>query len=459
MWGSRGKKFDKMEVLRAHGADRMALGDAAVTPSFPQSASASLRSDVSAQTLLSRDQRIRESALLCFSDSYSHSFVHTITAKEWRKFLHWLDVSGLALYFLDRLTQVGRRGSLPISVLNRLERSLEENRQRTQGLIEESARLQQDFQAVGISYAVMKGVSLYPTSVPRPELRHQFDLDFLIGDSDAPVARRILERHGYTLFAISGRSWEFKKGQTPRVTARDLYRDLPYRGVELHLETGTAGVPTRLQRTVSREIHNVIMPVLSPVDLFLGQAIHASKDISGPFLRASHLLEFYRHVLARHDDACFWEDLRLRANEDRRACLAIGIVTYLGTSVWGNFAPRALTSWTVEHLPLAIQLWLDLYGRAATYQAPPGTKRYLRLRQEMEIASGASHGSSQPSLLSFSLPRAVVQAAPGEALSMRVARYRVQVRFLVSRMRFHFVEGARFIVESRSWRRLRSNLP
>lgn len=437
----------------------MSLSDAGVAHGFPRSATASLQNDLVSHKRLSRDQRVRESAFLCFSDSCSHSFVHTLTAKEWKKFLNWLDVSGLALYFLDRLTQTGQRDSLPGFVVGRLERSLEENRQRTQGLIEESVRLQRDFQSADISYAVMKGVSLYPVSVPRPELRHQFDLDFLITESHAPAARQILERHGYTLFAISGRSWEFKKGQTPRVDAKDLYRDLPYRGVELHLETNAPDVPARLQRTVSREIAGAMMPVLSPVDLFLGQAIHASKDISGPFLRASHLLEFYRHVLARHDDIRFWEQLRQRACEDRRACLAIGMVTYLVTSVWGNFAPQTLTSWTVEQLPQPIQLWLDLYGRAAIFQVPPGSKRYLRLREELEIAAGGSRSSSKLSPLSFSLPHAVIQATPGETVSMRIARYRVQTRFLLSRMRFHSIEGFRFVIESRRWRRLRSNLP
>ena len=437
----------------------MSLSDAGVAHGFPRSATASRQNDVGGHKRLSRDQRVRESAFLCFSDSCSHSFVHTLTAKEWKKFLNWLDVSGLALYFLDRMTQTGQRGSLPGFVVGRLERSLEENRQRTQGLIEESVRLQRDFQSADISYAVMKGVSLYPVSVPRPELRHQFDLDFLIAESHAPAARQILERHGYTLFAISGRSWEFKKGQTPHVAAKDLYRDLPYRGVELHLETNAPDVPARLQRTVSREIAGSMMPVLSPVDLFLGQAIHASKDISGPFLRASHLLEFYRHVLARHDDIRFWEQLRQRACEDRRACLAIGMVTYLVTSVWGNFAPKTLTRWTMEQLPQPIQLWLDLYGRAAIFQVPPGSKRYLRLREELEIAAGGSRSSSKLSPLSISLPHAVIQATAGETVSMRIARYRVQTRFLLSRMRFHSIEGFRFVIESRRWRRLRSNLP
>jgi hypothetical protein len=447
-----------MQVFRAQGADRIAVGDAGVSTGFPGSACVPRHAEVATHKPLSRDQGIREAAFRCFSDSYSDSFVQHLSAKEWKRFLHWLDVSGLALYFLDRMDQIGQRDSLPADLVNRLERSLEENRQRTQGLIAETVNLHQDFQAADLPHAVMKGVSLYPMSVPRPELRHQFDIDFLIRDSDAPAAKQILESHGYTLFAISGKSWEFKKGQTPHVAAKDLYRDLPYRGVELHLEVKTPDVPARLHRAVSREIFGVTMPVLSPIDLFLGQAFHASKDVSGPFLRASHLVEFYRHVLGRRDDVCFWEELRQRASEDRRACLAIGMVTYLLTSVWGDFAPQALTSWTVEQLPPPIRLWLDLYGRAAIFQVPPGSKRYLRLRQELESAAGGSGGSSKLSFLSFSLPHAVIQATPGETLSTRTARYRLQIRFLVSRMRFHSVEGLRFVVESRRWRRLRSNL-
>jgi hypothetical protein len=447
-----------MQFLRAQNVDRIALTGAGVSTDSRGRATASPRRDVVRPERLTREQRIREAALLCFSESYSDLFLHTLNAKEWKKLLHWLDVSGLALYFLDRMTEINQRSSLPASVLNRLERSLEENRERTYGLSEESARLQQGFQSAGVSYAVMKGLSLCPESVPGLELRHQFDLDFLIAGSDAPAAKEILGQRGYTLFAISGRSWEFKKGQTPRVGPKDLYRDLPYRGVELHLEVSTPGSPTRLDRRVAREIRGSIMPVLSPVDLFVGQALHASKDIASPFLRSSHLLEFYRHVLARRDDISFWEKLHLHAREDQRACVAIGIATYLAVSVWGNFAPQALTSWTVEQLPPSVRLWLDLYGRAAALQVPPGNKRYLWLRDEL-AATGNVAGALRKALRSVSLPREVIQATPGETFSTRVARHRVQIRFVASRVRFHVMEGIRLLVESRRWNTLRSNLP
>ncbi|HEX5283612.1 MAG TPA: nucleotidyltransferase family protein [Bryocella sp.] len=449
-----------MEFLRAQAVDHITVTRARVSADNHGNAIMSLGRDTVSPKRLTREQRICEAALLCFSESCSDSFAaHRLNEKDWKKLLPWLDVSGLALYFLDRMTKLHQRDSLPASVVSRLERNLEENRERTCGLIEESARLQRGFQSAGLSYAVMKGLSLCPMSVSHLELRHQFDLDFLIADTDAASAKEILAQQGYTLFAVSGRSWEFKKGQTPHVGPKDLYRNLPYRGVELHLETRTAGIPTRLDRTVAREVHGVVMPVLSPVDLFIGQAMHASKDIASPFLRASHLLEFYRHVLAQRDNSSFWEKLRQHAREDQRACVAIGVATYLAASVWGSFAPQALTSWTVEQLSPTVRLWLDLYGRTAAIQAPPGNKRYLWLREELAATSISSGTSRKPVLLSFNLPRKVIQATAGETLSTRVARYRVQIRFVVSRVRFHAIEGLRFLIESRRWNTLRSNLP
>ncbi len=450
-----------MQLLRTQTVDRLAVTGADIFTDDRGKAAVGLPRDrdVVRPVRLSREQRIREAALLCFSEPCAAPFAHTLNAEDWKRLQRWLDVSGLALYFLARMTELDQRSSLPASVLNRLERSLDENRGRTYGLMEESVRLQRDFQSAGLSYAVMKGLSLCPVSVSRLELRHQFDLDFLIADSDALAAKEILALHGYTLFAISGRSWEFKKGQTPRVRPQDLYRDLAYRGVELHLEAGTPGTPTRLDRTAAREIHGLMMPVLPPVDLFVAQALHASKDIASAFLRASHLLEFYRHVLAQRDDISFWEKLYLYSREDRRACVGIGMAVYLASSLWGKFAPQALTFWTVEQLPPAVRLWLDLYGRAAALQVPPGNKRHLWLREELAGISSLAGVSRKPLLLSLNLPRELIQPTPGETLSTRVARYRVQIHFVASRIRFHVMEGLRLLIESRRWNTLRSNLP
>ena len=239
---------------------------------------------------------------------------------------------------------------LPAAVLARLEQNLQDNQERTRGMIVESVAIQQEFQEAELSYATLKGFSLSPHSVPRPELRHQFDLDFLVAQRSAAGARKILERRGYRLYAMSGRSWEFKRDDAPG-HIRDLYKNLPCRSVELHIEAEEPGYQSLLERVEIREFHGISMPVLSPVDLFIGQGLHAYKHVCSEFSRTSHLLEFRRHVLSRRDDDSFWKEVQSRAEGNVKASVGLGIVTLLITSLMGDFAPEALTSWTVSRLP------------------------------------------------------------------------------------------------------------
>jgi hypothetical protein len=381
-----------------------------------------------------------------------------LSGAQWKRHLHWLDVSGLALYFLDCIVRHGWRDALPPRVADRLEQNLEDNTQRTRGMIKESVAIQREFQRAGISYAVMKGISLSPESVPRPELRHQFDLDYLVAEAAAPKARRILEHRGYHLRAISEATWEFKIHEDPRVSLCDLYKDLPYRGVELHLQSTAPSQRSRLDRIQHRNLYGISMPVLSPDDIFLGQATHAFKDICSDFSRAAHLLEFYRHVLTRHSDETFWRQLRLRTDGEHRARTAIGLVTLLLASMCGEFAPPGLPRWTVDQLPSAAHLWVTLYGHRVVFGEPPGTKFHLLLQNALSPTLG-SQKPRRTSLLPSRLPPSIILPPSGESLSTRLARHRVQARFLLSRLRFHIVEGLRYTRELSRWRRLVDRLP
>jgi hypothetical protein len=411
---------------------------------------------------LSREQRVHEAVLLSFSDpvpSQVELLLH-LSPSEWQRLLNWLDVSGLALYFQDRLAQLGLRDSLPGAVADRLQKNLDNNAKRTLGMVEESVAIQREFQDSALSYAVVKGLSLSPESVPRPELRHQFDLDYLISEKSAPVARSILERRGYCLRAISGRTWEFKINETPYVSIKDFYKNLPYRAVELHLEADTPGEDSRLDRATTRDMFEISMPILSPVDLFRGQAMHIFKDICCGTSRTAHLLEFYRHVISRRDDDAFWRELRAQAEGDRRTCVGIGVGTYLVASIMGHFAPKALTAWTAEVLPPPICLWVDRYGRHTIFANHPGTKFFLLLQKELDNVDISGRSTVKKSLWPSRLPPVVIRGSSKETFSTRIARYRVQARFVFERLRFHIVEGVRYTLESYRWRqhldRLRS---
>jgi hypothetical protein len=319
-------------------------------------------------------------------------------------------------------------------------------------MIGESIAIQQEFQKVHLSYAQLKGLSLWPSSVPKLELRSQFDLDFLLAEESAPEARRILERRGYRLYAVSGRSWEFKLNERPGISLKDLYKALPSHAVELHIDLHASGRSSLLDRTERRELYGLSMPVLSAVDLLLGQGIHAYKHICSEFSRTAHLLEFRRHVLARRDDHAFWRQVQSTADRNTRASLGLGVVTLLITRIMGDFAPKALTSWTVDRIPQSAQLWVEMYGSRVAFGGFPGSKVYLLLQKELESAGVPARRSIRQALLPLRVPPTVIRGFPNETLSLRLGRYRMQFCFILLRLRFHIVEGIRYSWEIHRWR-------
>jgi hypothetical protein len=397
--------------------------------------------------------QIREAVLLTFCDPPSEAcsrLLH-LSAMEWQRLLPWLDTSGLALYFLDRLTELKQGEMLPPDVLARLQQNLADNTVRTGGMLAEFSAIHREFQRATLSYATLKGFSLWPYSVPRPELRSQLDLDFLVAEESSREARRILENRGYHLRAISGRSWEFKKDEVPGTSLKDLYKDVPYRSVELHIEPSVNEGSSLLARAEMCEFGDISMPVLSSADLLLGQGMHAFKHVCSEFSRTSHLIEFRRHVIALGDVPAFWSELRSRAEEGPSAAVALGVITLLIAHVMGDFAPASLTSWTVDRLPVCARLWVQIYGERTVFASFPGTKLYLLLQNDLTMSGIPAKRSLRRALVPLSLPPLILHAKPNETLLMRLRRYRTQLHFIHFRFRFHAVEGCRYLREALRW--------
>jgi Uncharacterised nucleotidyltransferase len=404
---------------------------------------------------LNHEQLIRQCVLLTFLDPLPQQCLQlqNLSASRWRHLLRWLDYSGLALYFFDRIAEFELGDLLPELVFARLQQHLIDNTERTRSMTAESIAIQQKFQATSLRYAALKGLSFWPHSVPKPELRSQFDMDFLVTEKDIQAACAILEREGYRLYATNGRSWEFKRNEFPGISRKEMYKDTGSWAVELHVESSASSNHSLLDRLEWREFGGFIMPVLSPIDLFLGQGLHAYKHICSEFSRAAHLLEFRRHVLFHRDDAPFWNALRSRELENPRSSLGLGVVTLLIAQIMGEFAPESLTSWTVDRLPRSVTLWVEIYGHRAALGSFPGSKLYLLLQQEIEASGLSSKRSVRQSLIPSGLPPPVIRASPNETFSIRLGRYRMQLRLIFGRLRFHLIEGAHFVWESHRWRR------
>jgi hypothetical protein len=167
------------------------------------------------------------------------------------------------------------------------------------------------------------------------------------------------------------------------------------------------------------------------------------------------LLEFRRHVLNRRDDSAFWRALQVAAENDGRASLGLGVVTLLITRVMGEFAPEAFTNWTVDSLSRPVRLWVEVYGHRVALGSYPGNKLYLLLQRELEFAGISRKRSRRQALLPSRLPPPVIRALPNEALPVRIRRYSMHLQLILERLRFHIVEGFRFALESRRWRRMK----
>jgi hypothetical protein len=200
-------------------------------------------------------------------------------------------------------------------------------------------------------------------------------------------------------------------------------------------------------------IEGATMPVLAPADLFLRQGMHVFKDVCSPVLRASHLLEFYRHVRARGDDAAFWSQVRCAAEDDPRSAFGLGVVLQLIESVMEGEVPSKLAMWTMLRVPVAAQRWVALYGLNCVYGMPPGTKLYLLLQRELEQAGMSFTRSARTALLPLQLPQAISPSRANDTLAIRVRRYALQFRFVLQRAQFHVVEGLRYAWASYRWRK------
>ncbi len=405
------------------------------------------------------DQQIRKNVLLAFCHPFPEQCVSLslLSSGQWQKLLYWLDTSGLALYFLDRLREANRTALLPAEVHTRLLQNLADNTQRMHVMMAEAIELDDAFRRAGVYHAILKGFSLWPCSVPRLELRSQLDLDFLVAEESAPAARSVLESLGYRLHAISAGTWEFKANQATNASLKELYRATPSRCIELHLESKGPGSNSRLSRTEERKILGTRMRVLASADLFLWQGLHLFKHISGEFSRAAHIIEYRRHVLARRHDIVFWHELQKVGECNARASFGLGIVTLIITQLMGSFAPAELTCWTVDRLPKGARLWVQLYGERVALCGFPGSKLYLLLHNEMQAAGVPARRSVRASLFPGKLPGFISGPKASENPGQRIRRYRAQLSFLLFRLRFHILEGLRYAWESHRWnRRVRS---
>jgi hypothetical protein len=407
------------------------------------------------------DRRLAEAVIATFRNTRANVHANQLAAfsyQAWLGIYSWLDASGLALYFLDRVRALGLETSIPARVLERLEENASDNRGKTDQMFTEFVKINLAFQEKQLSYANIKGFSLIPDVCSDPALRCQFDLDFLVAHEDLPHCETILERHQYVAVGTGTNVREFKAGCALIPSIRDMYKAKPQRSVEIHfadivLDGRISRQSDSLLRTRLRGWSGVEFPTLSNCDTFLELALHLFKHLKSEWTRASWILEYVNFVSFHREDEALWSDVQERILLQKETRIAVGVATLIADKSFGiSSLPKQLAD-VVDELPQAVRLWVDRYAGDVLFASFPGTKRYLMLRGAL-----SSDEKRIGLLLPLHKPPRIAVKSANESVVLSLKRRRSEISYLLFRLRFHFTQGVSYMMEAPRWKRMIASL-
>jgi hypothetical protein len=394
------------------------------------------------------------------------SFSH----REWDRALAWLDLSGLAIYFHERIRSVNGLHALPEHVREQLEKRRADNRLRNEAIVHEFKTLIGAFEQAGVKYAVLKGISLLPDYCPEMEFRTQYDHDVFVAPESLNAARRVLESAGF-----DARIEE--NGESPLIYRRAeseirfsqksdaLYSPRLGRSIDLHQtlwEEGEERIHVSLsddflERGQLRCWEGISFRALCDEDSLLFQILHAFKHILRNWCRLAVFLEIAWFVNRRSADSAFWQSFASRIENVRWAREATFIVFTLSEQLFGAVIPALLRDSLSSPLTPALHLWIERYGQHSAVSNFHDDKCSLFLHREF-IDDPSDWAMIRRRRL-FPLhrphrpPAVVFQRSFSE-----LGRIWMEKAHAVRRLRFHGLAGLRYALEYPRWivlRRLR----
>jgi putative nucleotidyltransferase-like protein len=378
--------------------------------------------------------------------------------RDWKRTTKWLHRSGLALYFLDRMTGLGTRDVMPSALVRQLSINLAENRVRTSDMFEEFVRLNKALMRGGISYLNVKGFSLAPAAFADPALRYLLDFDFLVTRRDIERCARVMESLGYMVKVASGNTWEFCAGTPVRTSMRNLYRVRPVKSVEVHIvseveEARAQHGGDRMSRMQLQVLDGFEFPALGDADKLLLQASHLFQHFQWQWTRTSWLLEYSNAVRSHRDNPGLWRDVAAAVDAAPETRIGVALASLVTSQTFGTDFPREFTARTVDLLKPEVRLWVEHYGRDLVFTDHPGSKLYLLLLDVLQADQPQWTETRRKRLLPLHLPPKVMLRT-NDSLRMRWLTATTQLQFTAERLLFHMKEGVRYKRQAARWRRL-----
>lgn len=417
---------------------------------------------------------LREDVVRClgFTEDVRDHFdcLGRASRRDWEQTLGWLDHAGLALYFLDALQTKNAEDALPPPVLVRLQKDLENNRQRIALMGDAFQAINQAFNRAGIRYAVQKGFSLQPQFCLDVALRAQSDLDYLVADDSIASAQRALEDTGYVLKSkYPGELVYWRPAPLKPGSDQQYSPEAPY-VVELHLSIWKHSLSHfrsstsdfNLDRVRAHPWRGSAFPDLPQEEIFLVQTLHSFAHILDGWIKMSWLFElgFFLNHWASNDT--FWAQVEQRVGEDRIVREFVAIVAEIVARVFGAPIPAVLAAWAQELRPGA-RVWIENYSHPWLFrkylcadELAPFSPTNLPLFLHREYVSDPV---TRRSVTARCLFRWDVTMTLKEKISAskftRLSSFSQKSRWLWSRSVSHSSSTLRYFWEVPRWRRLK----
>lgn len=391
--------------------------------------------------------------------------VEKLSGQQWTDVLQWLDDSGLAFYFLQKLKDKNATGVVPSEVLSRLERNFEANQLRVEDMSRRFGAINGRFDDASIRYIAIKGLSLIPEFCAFAPLRHQGDFDYLM-EGDVLAARRVLIDAGY----IPKESRSTKEsilispgGEASRGAGQ--YSPQSRHAVELHTDIWDAslhGIPLianlfSIERAKKREWKGLAFSALADEDAFLLQVMHACHHFFTLWIRMSCLFEIAYFLNRRAGDVELWNRIEERVGDSVVLREFVVIVSEMAARLFAVPLPPLVQVWG-ESLRPASRIWIEHYARRWTFcELPvyqfslfPRSKLALFLRQQYQQTSAQESTEKKHAPPSSRLARIASSIRTKPSLALNAGWWTRQMLF--RRSVFHALAGARYVCEVPRWR-------
>ncbi len=408
---------------------------------------------------------------LRFSDARENSRagLGKLRERDWKPALRWLDDTGLAFYFLQKIKDSQLTDSIPPWALARLEQNFAANRERVGHMRKQFDSLNRRFNDVGVRYVVLKGNSIVPEFCPDIHLRYQADFDYLVDGESLELAKRVVVEAGYSPKAWASESSQESIFLTPETENKSLspdqYSVRAGHAVELHLDIwdsdqfGLPPIPKlfSVHRSRTQQWNGLEFPGLSDEEAFLIQVLHACQHLFTYWLRMSCLFEIAFFLNRRVYDASLWNMVEQRVGDNLMLREFVVLITELAAKLFAAPIPQAVGVWGQEIRP-ATRVWIEHYAQhCAFYEVPsyelsllPRAKLVLFLQQQYEGVS-VHKNAVRNRLVKFTrFSRMAASLKDDPSLILKRAWWKRHLP--LRRSVFHVTAGLRYLCEIPRWR-------